>query len=81
MRSARAPLVLALVLGIVTAGVAGAASDGTASPTTGATALVASVSLPGQPASSTGQLTAPPTASAGGPFSYPEDGSALHVGA
>jgi murein DD-endopeptidase MepM/ murein hydrolase activator NlpD len=73
--------VLALCLGTVTAGVAGAAPEGTASPTTGATALVASVTLPGQPSSSTGQLAAPPTASVGGPFSYPEDGSALRVGA
>ena len=39
------------------------------------------MTLPGQPASATAQLDAPPTASAGGPFSYPEDGSALRVGA
>lgn len=81
MRSARAPLVLALALGAVVAGVAGAAPDAPVATTTGATALVASVTLPGQPSSSTGQLEAPPTASTGGPFSYPEDGSALRIGA
>jgi murein DD-endopeptidase MepM/ murein hydrolase activator NlpD len=73
--------VLALALGAVVAGVAGAAADDPAATTTAATALVASVTLPGQPASSTGQLEAPPTASAGGPFSYPEDGSTLRIGA
>ncbi len=81
MRSARALAVLALALGAVTAGVAGAAAPGDPPATTGATALVASVTLPGQPPSSTDRLSAPPTASAGGPFSYPEDGSAVHVGA
>ena len=81
MTSARASLVLALALGIAVAGVAGAAPTDPAAITTGSTALVASVTLPGVPASTTGQLAAPPTASAGGPFSYPEDGSALRIGA
>ena len=81
MTSARASLVVALALGIVVAGVAGAAPADLAATTTGSTALVASVTLPGVPASATGQLEAPPTASAGGPFSYPEDGSALRIGA
>ncbi len=82
MTSARASLVLMLALCAAIVGVAGAAPDDpAAADTTAATALVASVTLPGQPASSTGQLAAPPTASAGGPFSYPEDGSALRVGA
>jgi murein DD-endopeptidase MepM/ murein hydrolase activator NlpD len=79
--SARASLVLAIALGIAVAGVAGAAPTDPAATATGATALVASVTLPGVPSSATGQLEAPPTASAGGPFSYPEDGSALRVGA
>jgi murein DD-endopeptidase MepM/ murein hydrolase activator NlpD len=79
--SARASLVLALVLGVAVAGVAGAAPTDPAPTTTGSTSLVASVTLPGVPASTTGQLEAPPTASAGGPFSYPEDGSALRIGA
>jgi murein DD-endopeptidase MepM/ murein hydrolase activator NlpD len=79
--SARASLVLALALGALVAGVAGAAPPDPAAATTGATALVASVTLPGVPASATGQLEAPPTASAGGPFSYPEDGSAVRIGA
>ena len=81
MRSARALLVLALAAGAVVAGVAGAAPADPAATSTGATALVASVSLPGQPPSATAELDAPPTASAGGPFSYPEDGSALRIGA
>jgi len=79
--SARASLVLALALGVIVAGVAGAAPSDPAATATGATALVASVTLPGVPASATSQLEAPPTASAGGPFSYPEDGSALRIGA
>jgi murein DD-endopeptidase MepM/ murein hydrolase activator NlpD len=73
------PLVLALA--VVVAGAAGAAPSDPAATATGATALVASVTLPGQPSSSSGQLEAPPTASTGGPFSYPEDGSALRIGA
>lgn len=81
MRSARALLVLALALGAAVAGVAGAAPADPAATSTGATALVASVTLPGQPPSATAQLDAPPTASAGGPFSYPEDGSAMRIGA
>lgn len=81
MRSARATLVLVVAAFAAVAGVAGAAPEATAPEVTGATALVASVALPGQPASSSGQLSAPPTASTGGPFSYPEDGSALRVGA
>ena len=81
MTSARAPLVFVLALGVALVGIAGAATTDIATTTTGSTALVASVTLPGVPASSTGQLAAPPTASAGGPFSYPEDGSALRIGA
>ena len=81
MTSARASLVLALALGVLVAGVAGAAPSDPAAATTGATSLVASVTLPGVPASATSQLEAPPTASAGGPFSYPEDGSAMRIGA
>ena len=81
MRSARTLLLLALAVGAAVAGVAGAAPADPAATSTGATALVASVTLPGQPPSATVQLDAPPTASAGGPFSYPEDGSALRIGA
>jgi murein DD-endopeptidase MepM/ murein hydrolase activator NlpD len=79
--SVRASLVVVLALGVALVGIAGAATTDPAAATTGSTALVASVTLPGVPASSTGQLAAPPTASAGGPFSYPEDGSALRIGA
>ena len=81
MTSARASLVVVLALGVALVGIAGAATTDPAATTTGSTALVASVTLPGVPASSTGQLASPPTASAGGPFSYPEDGSALRIGA
>lgn len=81
MTSVRASLVVVLALGVALVGIAGAATTDPAAATTGSTALVASVTLPGVPASSTGQLAAPPTASAGGPFSYPEDGSALRIGA
>ena len=69
MRSARALLLLALAAGAAIAGVAAAAPADPAATSTGATALVASVTLPGQPASATVELDAPPTASAGGPFS------------
>ena len=55
MTSARASLVVVLALGVALAGVAGAAPTDPAATTTGATALVASVTLPGVPASSTGQ--------------------------
>jgi murein DD-endopeptidase MepM/ murein hydrolase activator NlpD len=79
--SARASFVVVLAVGAALVGIAGAATTDPAATTTGSTALVASVTLPGVPASSTGQLAAPPTASAGGPFSYPEDGSALRIGA
>jgi murein DD-endopeptidase MepM/ murein hydrolase activator NlpD len=81
VRSARALLLLAFATGATVAGVAGAAPADPAAASTGATALVASVTLPGQPPSATPQLDAPPTASVGGPFSYPEDGSALRIGA
>ena len=81
MRSARALLVLALALGAAVAGVAGAAPADPAAPSTGATARVGAVALAGQAPSACAQLDAPPTASAGGPFSYPEDGSAMRIGA
>ena len=43
--------------------------------------LVAQVSAPGLTSASSGQVSAPPSATAGGPFAYPEDGSILRVGA
>ncbi len=46
-----------------------------------ATALTAQVTAPGLVTSSSGEVAAPPVASAGGAFVYPEDGSILRVGA
>jgi murein DD-endopeptidase MepM/ murein hydrolase activator NlpD len=48
---------------------------------TRATALVAQVTSPGQAGGGTSELSAPPTASSGGPFAFPADGSVLRVGA
>ncbi len=62
-------------------GIAAAAPSDPAPAEASAAALVAEVTLPGQPPSTSGSLIAPPTATGGGPFSYPEDGSVLRVGA
>jgi murein DD-endopeptidase MepM/ murein hydrolase activator NlpD len=71
-----------LVLAVAVAGVAAAASAprdrGSA---TRATALVAQVSIPGQPGGGTSEVAAPPTASGGGSFAFPADGSVLRIGA
>ena len=77
MTSARASLLLALALGVIVAGVAGAAPSDPAATATGATALVALGHAPRGAGERDRRLEAPPTASAGGPFSYPEDGSAV----
>ena len=74
---------LLLVVPIVAA-LAGIAVAAPGSPVVAdavATALVAQVTLPGQPPSATVLLAGPPTATGGGPFSYPEDGSILRVAA
>jgi hypothetical protein len=56
----------------------GRARDPTAEPRP-ATALVAQVTVPGQPAARRAR-SRPPTASGGGAFAYPADGSVLRVG-
>jgi murein DD-endopeptidase MepM/ murein hydrolase activator NlpD len=72
------------VVGVLAAAIAGIAAAAPVAPTaseTAATALVAEVAVPGQPGAATSQISAPPTASGGGAFAYPADGSALRVGA
>lgn len=78
----RRPWLLAVPL-LVLAALAGIAAAAPADPatTTGATALVARVSLPDGTGSASDALAAPPTAAGGGAFAYPEDGSVLRVGA
>jgi murein DD-endopeptidase MepM/ murein hydrolase activator NlpD len=70
-----------LVLAAAVAGIAAAAPVAPTASETHATALVAQVTVPGQAGAATAQIAAPPTASGGGAFAYPADGSALRVGA
>jgi murein DD-endopeptidase MepM/ murein hydrolase activator NlpD len=70
-----------LVLAAAVAGIAAAAPGAPDATQTGATALVAQVAVPGQAGGASGQLSAPPTASGGGAFAYPADGSVLRIGA
>jgi murein DD-endopeptidase MepM/ murein hydrolase activator NlpD len=79
VRGVRAAVVL--VLAATVAGIAAAAPVAPTASETRATALVAQVTVPGQAGAATAQLSAPPTASGGGAFAYPADGSALRVGA
>ena len=79
MRRVRAAVVL--VLAAAVAGIAAAAPVAPTASETRATALVAQVTVPGQAGAATAQIVAPPTASGGGAFAYPADGSALRVGA
>jgi len=78
VRAARAAVVLVLAAAVV--GIAAAASSPQTGGATQATALVAQVAVPGQPGGATSPVVAPPTASGGGAFSYPPDGSVLRVG-
>ncbi len=70
-----------LLLGAAVAGFAAAAPGAPDATDTNATALVAQVSIPGQAGGAGAQLSAPPTASGGGAFSFPADGSVLRIGA
>ena len=79
MRGARAAAVL--VLAVAVAGVAAAAPAPQGGSAARATALAAQVSVPGQPGGATSQVVAPPTASGGGSFAFPADGSVLRIGA
>jgi murein DD-endopeptidase MepM/ murein hydrolase activator NlpD len=71
------------VLGATTVGIAAAApGDPSAPPRQSiATALVAQVSVPGQPSVATTLYTAPPVVNGGGAFAHPADGSILRIGA
>ena len=79
-RALRALLLLAL--GAAAAGIATAApGDPAAARQSGATALVAQVSVPGQPSVGTTLYSAPPVVDGGGAFAHPADGSILRIGA
>lgn len=78
MRAARAAVVLVLAAAAV--GIAAAAPSPQTTGDTQATALVAQVAVPGQAGGATSPVVAPPTASGGGAFAYPADGSVLRVG-
>jgi murein DD-endopeptidase MepM/ murein hydrolase activator NlpD len=70
-----------LVLVAAAAVLAGGALGAPSVPEARGTALVARVTVPGATAAATEELTAPPAGQLSGPFSYPEDGSALRIGA
>ena len=79
MRGVRAALVLAL--GATTVSMAAAATGDPAPPRqSSATALVAQVTVPGQPTVATTLYTAPPVVNGGGAFAHPADGSILRIG-
>ena len=73
--------VAVLVLTASVAALASAAQGGPAAPRTGATALLASVSVPGGASGGTSQLTGPPSGTTSDAFAFPADGSVLRVGA
>ena len=80
MRGARVALVL--FLGATTVGIAAAATGDPVPPRqSSATALVAQVTVPGQPTVATTLYTAPPVVNGGGAFAHPADGSILRIGA
>ncbi len=80
MRGARAALVLALAATTVSIAAA-APGDPPAAKQSAATALVAQVTVPGQPTVATTLYTAPPVVNGGGAFAHPGDGSVLRIGA
>jgi murein DD-endopeptidase MepM/ murein hydrolase activator NlpD len=80
VRGVRVALVLAL--GATTVSIAAAATGDPAPPRqSSATALVAQVTVPGQPTVATTLYTAPPVVNGGGAFAHPADGSILRIGA
>lgn len=79
MRGVCATAVLLLAASVAV--LASAAQGGPATPRTGATALVAQVSVPGQASGGTVQLTAPPAGTSSASFAFPADGSVLRIGA
>ena len=76
-----ARLTIAMALAVAALAGIALAAPGANEPTASATALTAQVTGPGLASSSSGELAAPPAASGGGAFVYPEDGSILRVGA
>jgi murein DD-endopeptidase MepM/ murein hydrolase activator NlpD len=68
------------VLGAAVAGIAAAAPAPSTGVTSGASALVAQVTVAGQSPVAAAAVSAPPTASVGGPFVFPADGSVLRIG-
>jgi murein DD-endopeptidase MepM/ murein hydrolase activator NlpD len=80
VRGVRAAVVLALAA--TTVGIATAATGDPPPPKqASATALVAQVTVPGQPSVATTLYTAPPVVNGGGAFAHPADGSILRIGA
>lgn len=79
----RKPREAALVTAAAIAALTGIAlaSSGAGGQTAHATALVAQVTAPGLVSGSSGEIVAPPIASGGGAFAYPDDGTVLRVGA
>ena len=79
MKGVRAAFVLALAA--ATASIAAAAPSDPVPEQSRATARVAQVTVPGQPAIATTLYEAPPVVNGGGAFAHPADGSILRVGA
>jgi murein DD-endopeptidase MepM/ murein hydrolase activator NlpD len=79
VRGVRAAFVLALAA--ATASIAAAAPSDPVPEQSRATALVAQVTVPGQPAVATTLYEAPPVVNGGGAFAHPADGSTLRIGA
>jgi murein DD-endopeptidase MepM/ murein hydrolase activator NlpD len=61
-------------------GIAAAAPRTPPAPPARATAVLAQVTVPGQASGASAPISAPPTASAGGPFVFPADGSIVRIG-
>jgi murein DD-endopeptidase MepM/ murein hydrolase activator NlpD len=79
VRGVRAAFVLALAA--ATASIAAAAPSDTVPEQSRATALVAQVTVPGQPTVATTLCEAPPVVNGGGAFAHPADGAILRIGA
>ena len=73
-------VVLAGVVVVALAGIAGAATGDPPAPSASASGQAALVSVPGQPGGATPSVSAPPNGEGGGGFAYPADGSAVRVG-
>jgi murein DD-endopeptidase MepM/ murein hydrolase activator NlpD len=78
VRRARGAVVA--LLAAVVAGIAAAAPGPSAEGQSGATALVATVTVAGQAPAGGAVVSAPPNGTVGGPFVFPADGSVLRIG-